>query len=216
MHHALADGVAVVRINVSAMSERRDDPHRHPPWATVPEHTGGPKEPVLERKPPIAISDVKVRAPGLLRALTRTAVAQIKRRNTGFVAPYSAPRCMLNGHLTPARRYATQSYEMGAHQGRCARRGGTINDVILSLCSTAIRRYLLELKALPKKSIIGSVPVALDRKPEETLGSVVGLITTTLATTVADPKDRLAAIVDSCRQAKANLFAMPKMENRHL
>jgi WS/DGAT/MGAT family acyltransferase len=117
---------------------------------------------------------------------------------------------MLNGRLTPARRYATQSYSIVRVKALAQAMGGTINDVLLAICSGAIRRYLLEQNALPRKSIIASVPVALDRKPAEALGSVVGLITATLATNLADPKARVAAIIQSCRQAKMNLFDLPK------
>jgi diacylglycerol O-acyltransferase len=209
MHHALADGGTVVRINISAMSERPDDPTPPPPWALIPAPTGASVQ-HIERKSKSGTANPEKRPPGLVRALARTAVAQIARRTKGLVAPYSAPRCMLNGPLTPARRYATQSFEIARLKAVACEVGGTINDVLLALCSTAIRRYLIEMSALPKKSVIASVPVALDRKPEETLGSVVGLLTITLATDLADPKDRLAAIMDSSKQAKENLFAMPK------
>jgi diacylglycerol O-acyltransferase / wax synthase len=117
---------------------------------------------------------------------------------------------MLNGPLTPARRYATQSYSLSRVKALAKAIDGTVNDVLLAICSGAIRRYLIEQNALPRKSVIGSVPVALDRKDEETLGSVVGLITATLATDLADPKERVAAIMHSSRLAKMNLFAMPK------
>jgi diacylglycerol O-acyltransferase / wax synthase len=210
MHHALADGGAVVRINVSAMTERPDGPSPPPPWAVSAEQIGAQPEPMSNKRRPVQAPESEPRASGLVRALARTAVAQISRRNMGLVAPYSAPRCMLNGALTPSRRYATQSFRIARLKALAQATGGTINDIVLALCSTAIRRYLLELNCLPKRSLIGSVPVALERKADEALGSVVGLITTTLATHLADPKERLAAIMDSARQAKANLFALPK------
>ncbi|HKQ82989.1 MAG TPA: wax ester/triacylglycerol synthase family O-acyltransferase [Steroidobacteraceae bacterium] len=207
MHHALADGGAVVRINMSAMTEQPDGPMPPPPWAA---ECAAPTAASSKKPKAVSSRGAKEDSPGLFRALTRTAVAQITRRTDGLVGPYAAPRCMLNGPLTPSRRYATQSYDIARLKALAKVTGGTINDIILEICSAAIRRYLIELNALPKKSLIGSVPVALERKAEETLGSVVGLITTTLATHIADPKERLMAIMDSSRQAKANLFAMPK------
>jgi diacylglycerol O-acyltransferase len=210
MHHALADGGAVVRINVSAMSERPDGPSPPPPWAVSQEQIAVKPEPVSNKKRSVQAAQSEPRPSGLVRALARTAVAQMSGRNMGLVGPYSAPRSMLNRVLTPSRRYATQSYRIARLKALAEAAGGTINDIILAICSTAIRRYLLELNALPKRPLIGSVPVALERKADETLGSVVGLITATLATHLADPKERLAAIMDSARQAKANLFALPK------
>jgi diacylglycerol O-acyltransferase / wax synthase len=210
MHHALADGGAVVRINAAAMSEQPEGPWPPPPWAVSAEHIGAKPEPMSNKKGPVQASQSEPPPSGLVRALARTAAAQISRRNMGLVAPYSAPRCMLNGVLTPSRRYATQSYRIERLKALAQATGGTINDIFLAICSTAIRRYLLDFNGLPKRPLIGSVPVALERKADEALGSVVGLITTTLATHLADPKERLAAIMDSTRQAKANLFALPK------
>jgi diacylglycerol O-acyltransferase / wax synthase len=210
MHHALADGGAVVKIVTSAMSEKQDDSIRPPPWAVTPKKaTAGADTPVPSKKKSQAATDVDLKV-GLWRALTRTAAAQIARRDRGLVGPYACPKCILNGPLGPARRYATQSYKIERLKAVAHEIGGTINDVFLAICGTAVRRYLLELNELPEKSVIASVPVALDRKAEETLGSVVGLIAVSLATDIEDPKARIAAIIDSSRQAKENLFGMPK------
>lgn len=37
----------------------------------------------------------------------------------------------------------------------------SINDVILAVCSGAIRRYLMEMDALPSKPLIAFVPISL-------------------------------------------------------
>jgi WS/DGAT/MGAT family acyltransferase len=136
--------------------------------------------------------------------------AQLNRRDTGFVAPYAAPKCILNAPVTAARRYATQSYPLARLKAVGKAAGGTVNDVVLAICSTALRRYLKEFNELPKRSLIALAPVALERDADETTGSVVAALTISLATNVEDPKARFAAILDSSAQAKAHLLDLPR------
>jgi diacylglycerol O-acyltransferase / wax synthase len=40
----------------------------------------------------------------------------------------------------------------------------TLNDIVLMLCSTALRRYLRPPRQLPRKSLVAAVPISLREK----------------------------------------------------
>jgi WS/DGAT/MGAT family acyltransferase len=81
--------------------------------------------------------------------------------------------------------------------------------VVLYLCSTAIRRYLLERGALPERSLTVGFPANIREPGDERAGTVIGLLIAELATDVDEPRARLEAIVRSAAAAKAHLRALP-------
>jgi diacylglycerol O-acyltransferase len=208
MHHALADGITVVSMITAAMSENPDARGLAPPWA-IASTISAPHSLSRDEARQATVAQGDRDRASLLRAFARIVKAQWLQRDTGLVAPY-VPRSVLNRPLTAARRYATQSYKITRLKAVGKAWGGTVNDVFLAICSGALRRYLIELNALPRKSLIATVPVALEREVGETLGTVVTLLTVSLATHLEDPRARFQAIVDSARQAKHHLLRMPR------
>lgn len=82
--------------------------------------------------------------------------------------------------------------------------GATINDVVLAICSGALRSYLLKHKELPKETLIAVAPInARTRKGEEEIpGNNISAMSVELATHLADPVARLKAINTYTRGAK--------------
>jgi WS/DGAT/MGAT family acyltransferase len=78
-----------------------------------------------------------------------------------------------------------------------------VNDVVLALCAGALRAYLCDHGELPETDLVGMVPISV-RTDEQmgTMGNRVSAMLTTLATSVADPVERLHAISDGTRRAK--------------
>lgn len=72
----------------------------------------------------------------------------------------------------------------------------------------ALRRYLVEQNALPEQPLIAACPVAMPRKEEGAAGSAVGQILVSLGTHVADPKQRLLAVVASSKVNKELMKAI--------
>ena len=78
--------------------------------------------------------------------------------------PMTAPRTMFNVDVGGARRFAAQSWSMDRVK-RVAQASGTkLNDVVLAMCSGALREYLIEQSALPSAPLIAAVPISLRDK----------------------------------------------------
>jgi diacylglycerol O-acyltransferase / wax synthase len=79
-----------------------------------------------------------------------------------------------------------------------------VNDVVLALCSGALRRYLDENGELPGNSLVAMVPVSVHGKSDrEGVNRVSGMFTK-LASNLADPVERLRAITEQTTIAKAH------------
>jgi diacylglycerol O-acyltransferase len=88
----------------------------------------------------------------------------------------------------------------------------TINDVVLAMCSGALRRYLDELDELPEHSLRALVPVSVREKGDFDSPLAISYIIADLGTRHADPADRLEAIVESTRAGKEMLGELTSRE----
>jgi diacylglycerol O-acyltransferase / wax synthase len=87
----------------------------------------------------------------------------------------------------------------------------TVNDVTLAMCASALRRYLLDLEALPEKPLIAMVPVSM-RKDDSDSGNQVAMVLANLATDLDDPRERLEAIIRSMKSSKERFSRMSQLE----
>lgn len=143
----------------------------------------------------------------LLRLVPRTAalvpdwMARSLRGN-GMPAPFTAPRTSFNATITGHRAVAFTS--MGLDDVKDVKRafGTTVNDVVLAVCSGALRRYLDDHDELPESSLVAMVPVSTrGRGTEHGRNQVTGLFTA-LHTHVPDPVRRLMVIAESNMDSK--------------
>jgi diacylglycerol O-acyltransferase / wax synthase len=113
-----------------------------------------------------------------------------------------APKTPFNATITRERSYAARTISLGDAKAIAKASGAKLNDVVMAVCSGALRRYLQEKDQLPAKPLIAGVPISL-REPGDTRqnNQVSGMLCQ-IATDIADPAERLAAIVRSSSQAK--------------
>ena len=206
VHHALLDGVAALKILRRSLSEdptKRDMP---PPWA-IQEPSRAKQQPADLVAAPLRGAFAAVRAVGDLVGLTTTVASVIDDvlKQQAATLPFQAPRSMLNVPITGARRIAAQGWPLRRVRAVCRATGVTVNDVMLAMCAGALRRYMLELNALPDRPLVAAVPVSLRGKTgvaAQDSGNAVGLILCTLATHLEDPAARLEQIAASMRRGK--------------
>lgn len=206
IHHALVDGIAGMRILRRAMSTRSDERVSLPFWAI-----GAKKKPRTPRPQQPAASKLEqltwplTNLPAVGRELTRS--FSERRHDRDYVRITQAPMCILNQSVSASRRFAAQSYALPRLRNIARKMNMTINDIILAMCSGALRAYLLHQCALPRKPLIAVVPVSL-RQDDSESGNSISMVLANLATHKADPRQRLEMIHRSMQNAKARFSRM--------
>jgi WS/DGAT/MGAT family acyltransferase len=121
------------------------------------------------------------------------------------------PRTPLNGHITAHRRLAYGSVPLSDVKLVKAHFGLTVNDVVMALAASALRRWLLDHDALPGTPLVAAVPVSV-RAPdadEDQPANQVSVMLAELPTHLADPQERLLFMKESMDEAKRHFEAVP-------
>ncbi|HEV8096795.1 MAG TPA: wax ester/triacylglycerol synthase family O-acyltransferase [Burkholderiales bacterium] len=114
-----------------------------------------------------------------------------------------APKTIFNVSITNQRSYSTLSVPLARLKALGARVGGTVNTVVMAMCSSALRRFLKERNLLPKQSLIAMVPVSLRAAEDDSMNNQVSAIRVDLASEIDDLPARFKAIHASSEAAKA-------------
>ena len=211
IHHALVDGVAANRMLMRQMSEDPAVRDLVPLWSMERKkrEDGGPPSPFSAMAKAVAMArEQLVSVPKVAREVVSTIRA---RKDPDTVSVFQAPRSILNQRISGARRFAAQSYSFKRMRNAGKALDATVNDMALAMCATALRRYLSELAGLPDKPLVAMVPVSL-RRDDSDSGNQVAMVLANLATHVADPRERLAAIVRSMKTSKDRFSRMSQVE----
>jgi WS/DGAT/MGAT family acyltransferase len=120
------------------------------------------------------------------------------------------PRTSFNGRVSAHRRFAFGQLSLDRVKAIKNAHGCTVNDVIVSICAAAVRRWLIEHDELPSDPLVGQVPVSV-RKEEQrgTFGNRILLMTAPLYTNVEDPVERLTLTHRALAQMKERHRALP-------
>jgi WS/DGAT/MGAT family acyltransferase len=119
-----------------------------------------------------------------------------------------APKTKFNGRISAHRRFAFGQLSLEEVKEVKKARGVTVNDVVVSICAGAVRRWLVEHDDLPDEPLVAQIPVSV-RTDEQvgTYGNRIMLMSAPLFTDEPDPVKRLeethAAMVDMKERHKA-------------
>jgi WS/DGAT/MGAT family acyltransferase len=204
IHHSIIDGISGSELATVLMDLEPSPPDPPPPEEARPvEHV--PEASGLFFR---GLGDV-MRTPWRVTRLAAQSVRQgltflgFQRQSSSPAAPFQAPRTSFNTELTPHRRFAYASVPLDDVKSVRWAFDVKVNDVILALCSGALRRYLLAGEELPRSPLIAQVPVSLRGDDDKSdVGTKVGAMFASLATDVKDPTLRLLSINDSTKSAK--------------
>ncbi len=78
-----------------------------------------------------------------------------------------------------------------------------LNDIVLALCSGALRRYLAHHGGIPKKPLTAAMPISLREAGNTDYTTQATMPLVNLHTNIADPVRRLGAIRDAAGAVKA-------------
>jgi len=120
------------------------------------------------------------------------------------------PHTTFNGRVSAHRRYAFARASLQAVKDIKNDHGCTVNDVIVSVCAGAVRRWLIKHDELPEQPLVAQVPVSVRREEERgTFGNRILLMTVPLYTNVEDPVDRLQWTHEALVEMKERHRALP-------
>ena len=211
VHHAAIDGVSGEELIVNLLDLAPEpvavDPP-DPPW----EPEGLPSGFKL-------VGDAFVKLCGrpavTTRAAWRTARAGVSllgyARRAGISAvslPVGAPRTTLGAPVGPQRRVAFAQVSLDEVKSVKHAFGVTVNDVVLAMCSGALRHHLAALDEQPKASMVAIIPLSVRAEQERgTLGNRLSFLFVSLASALDDPVQRLRAIAHATQGAKVQEHA---------
>jgi diacylglycerol O-acyltransferase / wax synthase len=206
-HHAALDGQAGI-----ALARTLFDPSPRPPAlprakGTVPAEHPGPVD--------LAAAALRHDAGQYVKLVRH--LPDVVRTLAGLLGPSQAPSTPgrlgqnfafgpptpLNVAITAERGFAGLSLPLDALKAIAGVHGATLNDVVLALCSGALRRYLAHHGGIPKKPLTAAMPVSLRDAGNTDYTTQATMPLVNLHTHIADPLRRLAAIRDAAGAVKA-------------
>lgn len=205
VHHAAIDGVAGVELINVIHSHTPDVPERDPAPPVR-----GEREPSSWDLLGRALVNTTATPVRIARTVGRTAPARTLRRAVrqlranGFRVPPQPPATRFNAPVSAHRSVDGRVVPLADVKAlRRAVPGSTVNDVALTIVGGALRTYLEAKGELPDQTLTAMVPVSVRVGDAAEGGNQISSMVVTLATDIADPVERLAAVKQATSEAKA-------------
>jgi WS/DGAT/MGAT family acyltransferase len=231
IHHAVIDGMSGAEIQgvlLDLSAEGREPP---PPLSEAGDTTPSELEMLargaagLARYPlrlagslPRALPNVGevpslASLPGLRAAGRLAAGVQQALGRRGRVvgdAGLRPPRTPFNGRISAHRRFVFGRLSLDEVKQVKNVYGCTVNDVVVSICAGAVRKWLTEHDALPLEPLVAQIPVSVRTERQRgTYGNRILLMTAPLFTNEADPVSRLKRTHEALSGMKERHRALP-------
>jgi diacylglycerol O-acyltransferase len=207
MHHATVDGMSGMNLlaHLCSLEPEAPAPKDELEPLTAPGQVGLLARAALRTASrPLRVTRLLAPSVGALAGTANRAA-----RGTAMAAPFSAPRTSFNGTITGRRSIAFVDLSLDEIKAVKNATGSTVNDVVLTLCAGALRRYLEDRDELPSSSLVATVPVSVRELSEAPGANQVSALFARLHTDVADPVERLEKVSQGNRTAKEHQKAIP-------
>ncbi|MGH8461224.1 MAG: wax ester/triacylglycerol synthase family O-acyltransferase [Stenotrophobium sp.] len=213
MHHALTDVASLLRMLTAWLSADPQQREAPAPWtltSTASElHSAGERLQASMRSF-IQRGEVVSSATDLGRAFTRL-LRKGTKKDSALRAPYRAPHSALNVRIDAQRRFATQQYQRARLQRVAEACAISLDELVLYLCGSALRRFFKEYNALPEQPFIAALPGLRKGQDGEAGEAPYGSIAfVSLGTQFADPHKRMTEVHRSVQASREHLDAVPE------
>ncbi|HAM00821.1 MAG TPA: wax ester/triacylglycerol synthase family O-acyltransferase [Acidimicrobiaceae bacterium] len=205
IHHCTIDGVSGAEL-LSELFDLEADPAPKPVAEELPGlRSGLPSDLVLLGRAVVARATRPAR---LTRLAWKTGKAffDVRRVRQSTPAgnaalPLTTPRTSLNQAITAHRRVAFSTISLDDVKRVKNALETTVNDVVLAICTGALRQYLIDGDELPDDPLVATVPVSVQGAQVKSANKVSAMFVA-LPCRVDDPVKRLLTIRDSTKGAK--------------
>jgi WS/DGAT/MGAT family acyltransferase len=134
----------------------------------------------------------------------------VTREQTPAAKSLRAPRTRFSGRISAHRRFAFGRLSLEDVKAVKNHYGVTVNDVVVSMCAGAVRRWLIEHDELPDEPLIAQIPVSVRTEEERgTYGNRILLMRAPLFTNEPDPVRRLELTHEEMGDMKERHRALP-------
>jgi WS/DGAT/MGAT family acyltransferase len=206
MHHAVADGVTMVRWTAQGLSASADDLTLRPVWAIkhgagVAARTRLKQEMIKSVWAQVARNGKRVL--GIGRLVTMLLLESVKLTKNAIALPFVASaNTPLTGQVTAGRQFATAAVSMERVNRIRQSTRSTLNHVALTCVDAALHRYLQDQGVQLQRPITIQMPVNLRQEGEKTAGNKIGIVQVELSAPTDDPYVRLRNIGFSLRNVR--------------
>jgi diacylglycerol O-acyltransferase len=211
-HHAMIDGISGVDLTTVLFDLEADPPpppEPPPPWVPRPEPSGAAlTADALAERASAPLGALRAARHALAHA-DRTgadagrAVAGVAQTLAAGIA--GAPASPLNVRIGPHRRFAWADGDLAQFKAIKTALGGTVNDVVLTVVTGALREVLIRRGRDPERlpQLKAMVPVSVRAESERgALGNRVAAMYAPLPVGAADPLERFALVHDAIGHLK--------------
>lgn len=192
VHHAACDGVSAEALLTALLDQKPHADRRLPPWEpqTPPQRSPGVTRSLRSAVRGAELRELADTAGTLGRRFVRRVLDSQERHLPHY---FRAPHTPFNVAVGPERVFPCASLSLPTIKRiRRAVEGATVNDVVLTICGGALRRYLEETGGLPETSLVGMAPVSRRASGEgHRQGNQVSSMLVALGTDIDDPLERL-------------------------
>jgi diacylglycerol O-acyltransferase / wax synthase len=219
LHHCVVDGMESVELMAAMHDLAPDGPRPGPPArAFAPGPLPSTSELVARTATNIAMYPLRasrVLVPNAVKAMRHahtlpgalaSGLASVLNPDGGSIF---APTTRFNGSVTPHRVFEARFHDLAdfTRIKGCVPKA-TINDVTLAYVGGALRAYLQSHGELPDESLVAACPASIRSTDERGAGGnrLFGRLHP-LGTSIADPLERLTAIVDETSTFRENTDA---------
>ena len=234
IHHSVVDGVSGNEILTILLDESPEGREIPPPDAPpAPDRVPGDLELAgrgllaLPRQPWRALRAIPTAlphltelpganafpaVPALSKAVTRVrqALGEPDDRSILEVTSARAPKSPLNAPISAHRRFSFGSLSLDAVKAIKDELGVTVNDVVVTLCTAAVREWLLERDALPDEPLVAMVPVSVRTDEQRgAFGNRISMMIVPIPTDEADPRRRITRAHELLQGAKTRHGGLP-------
>ena len=119
-----------------------------------------------------------------------------------------APKTRFNVRIQKQRAFGAQTMSLPEVIGVAKQTNTTLNDVVMTICGGALRRYLEGHNELPEDSLVAAVPVSLREFGDASNTNQVAMMTCALGSDIADPIERLQAVHEHAKGSKKQIGAI--------
>jgi diacylglycerol O-acyltransferase / wax synthase len=168
-------------------------------------------------------SELEIAVSGAVRFATRplklvnvvpstlnTVVDTVKRARGGLTMkpPFTAPKTAFNANVTGHRNVAFAQLDLEDVKKVKNHFGVKVNDVVMALVSTTLRKFLDDRGELPGSPLVAMVPVSVHDKSDRPGRNQVSGMFSSLETHIDSPAERLMSIANANSVAKQHSSAI--------